>query len=156
MRLSGSAACGPCRASGLALAWLVLAWTAPWLPLAPSLHAEDTAAAAADDEPPPVTLVRPVDGVAVPGGRRGARVGLAWRGSHAPPPISYFVEVLASGPGEVQEVFTGYTRQTELRVRLDGAGRYAWRVVAVSRASARYSVSPWRSFTVEDVPEETR
>ena len=165
MRPSGSAACGSRLVSGLAPAWLVLAWLslAPSLRAlslqAPALHAEDTAAAAVEDEPQPVTLVRPADGAAVPGGGRGTWVGLTWQGSHTPP-IWYFVEVLASAPGETQEVFTGYTRQTELRVRIDGAGRYAWRVVAVNRASARYSVSPWRSFTVEgapdDVPEEPR
>ena len=91
----------------------------------------------------------------MPSGGRGTRVGLAWRGSRAPP-LSYFVEVLATDPGEQREVFTGYTRHTELRVRLDGAGRYAWRVVAVSRASARYNVSPWRSFTIESASEETK
>ena len=154
MRPGGSATCGPRLTSGLALAWLVLAWAVPWLSLAPPLHAQDTAAV--EDEPPPVTLVRPADGAAVPGGRRGTKVGLAWRGSHATPPIWYFVEVLASDSDEKREVFTGYTRQTELRVRLDGAGRYAWRVAAVSRAKARYSVSPWRSFIVEGASEETR
>jgi hypothetical protein len=145
MRQGGPAIWAPRLTSGLVASSLLLACVA----LAPPpLHAQDTTAAV-DDEPPPVTLVRPADGAAVPGSRRGARVGLAWRGPRAPP-LWYFVEVLASGPGEAREVFTGYTRQTELRVRLDGAGRYAWRVVAVSRERARYSVSPWRSFAVED------
>ena len=136
-----------CRfASSLAFAWLFLA---------PSLHAEDTTAAAVGDAPATVTLLRPTDGVSLPSGRRGTRVGLTWQRSHESL-VWYFVEVLASGPGDGREVFSGYTRQAELRVRLDGAGLYEWRVVAVNRASTHYSVSPWRSFTVEGVSEARR
>ncbi len=143
---SGSPSCGWRLASSLVVAWLSLT---------PSLHAQDAAAAAVGDAPAPVSLLRPADGASLPSGRRGTRVGLTWQRSHGSP-IWYFVEVLASGPGETREVFTGYTRQAELRVRLDGTGSYAWRVVAVNRASAHYSVSPWRSFTVEGVSEATR
>ena len=146
MRTDGSASCRPRLVSGLALASLFLV---------PPLHAEDIAAMAVGSEPAPVTLVRPTDKASVPGGRHGTKVGLAWQRSHGSP-IWYFVEVLESDPRAMREVFTGYTRQTALRVRLDGAGAYAWRVVAVNRASAHYSVTPWRSFTVKGVPEETR
>ncbi|MBV9747721.1 MAG: hypothetical protein JO157_02790, partial [Acetobacteraceae bacterium] len=125
------------------------------LVLAPPLHAERATAAAAADAPAPVALRRPADGASVSPGRQGTKVDLTWQRSHGSP-IWYFVEVVASGSGETREVFTGYTRQPDLRVPLDGAGSYAWRVVAVNRASAHYSVSPWRSFTVEDASEATR
>jgi len=121
---------------------------AAWVSLASSLLA--AAAAASDDEPGPASLVRPADGAVMPGrgtggsGAGNATVAFFWHPSRS---VSawYFVEVLALGQADPREVFTGYTRQTELRLRLD-AGQYAWRVLAVSRASARYSVSPWWSF----------
>lgn len=165
------AACGP-RSVGVALA------CAGWLVVAPPLLAED--AAVPDDEPGPVILVRPADGAAVPGGKGGsggggpggggsggtllenalgtgqgnATVALAWRPARSGP-LSYFVEVLALGPDEPREVFTGYTRQSDLRLHLD-AGQYVWRVLAVSRVQARYSVSPWWSFSTDGAPEGGR
>ncbi len=54
--------------------------------------------------------------------------------------------MIALGQDDPTEVFAGYTRQTDLHLRLD-PGQYAWRVLAVDRASARYGVSPWSSFT---------
>ena len=127
---------------------LTLASVAAWLVLAPALRAED--AVVPGEEPEPVILLRPANGTAIPGGGRpGAGIALAWRPSRTQQAL-YFVEVIASGSGEPQEMFTAYTRQTELRVRLDDAGRYAWRVLAVNRASAHYSVSAWWSFTLGD------
>ncbi len=150
MSPSGPASPGPRLAPRLAGALVVAG-----ICLAPPLHAEDTTAAAVGDAPAPVTLLRPANGASLPSGQRGAKVGLAWQRLHELP-IWYFIEVLASGPGDAREVFTGYTRQAQLRVRLDGAGVYEWRVVAVNRTSAHYSVSPWRSFTVEGVSEAKR
>lgn len=145
MRPGGSAARGT-RSTALALvcagAWLLHA--------PPPLLAEN--AATPDDQPEPVILVRPADGAGMPGGDgSGAEVGLAWQPLRLQA-VWYFVEVLALGPGKPREVFTGYTRQTELRLRLDDIGQYAWRVMAVNRSSARYRVSPWRSFTIGGGP----
>lgn len=101
---------------------------------------------AQDGVPGPVTLIHPEDGASVPVSR-GSDIALAWR-PQAPVNLWYFVEVVEVVSGERRDAFTGYTRQTALRVRLDDAGQYAWRVLAVNRASAHYSVSPWSSFTV--------
>lgn len=152
MTRDGHAACGSRHSFGIALA------CAAWLSLAPPVRAED--AAAPDDGPGPVSLIGPVDGAAVPGGKGGAggsgagnvMVAFSWHPSRSAP-VWYFVEVLALGQDESREVFTGYTRQTGLRLRLD-AGQYVWRVLAVSRASARYGVSPWQSFTANGAPPE--
>ena len=125
----------------LGRAALVLGCACPFPTL---LHAQDIAPASA----PAVTLVRPAEGAAVPAGKGGTRIDLAWQ-PLAAAPVSYFVEVVVPGSGEPREVFTGYTNQAELHLRVDDAGRYAWRVLAVNRASAHYSVSPWWSFDVE-------
>ena len=101
---------------------------------------------AQDDVPEPATLVHPADGTSVPTGR-GSGVALAWR-PQGPVDVWYFVEVVELVSGEKKEAFTGYTRQTALRVRLDDAGQYEWRVLAVNRASAHYSASPWSFFTI--------
>lgn len=133
---------------------MALACAAAWLSLAPPLLAED--ALAPDEELGPVALVRPPDGAAAPASRGGAGVSLTWHPSRSAS-VAYFVEVIALSPDEPREVFTGYTRQPELRLRVDEPGQYVWRVLAVSRARARYSVSPWWSFTVEaDALKSTR
>jgi hypothetical protein len=117
---------------------------AAMLPLAPGARtAEQTTQ---DAVPEPATLVYPTDGTSVPAGRENG-VALAWR-PQRPADVWYFVEVVELVSSERKDAFTGYTRQTALRVRLDDAGQYAWRVLAVNRASAHYSVSPWSSFTV--------
>lgn len=146
MKLDGSAGHGSRHVFGVALACTA------WLSLMPPLLAEE--AAVADDEPEPVSLIRPVDGATAPGrggvGEGGAgnvMIAFSWHPSRSAS-VWYFVEVLAVGQDEPREVFTGYTRQTGIRLRLD-AGQYAWRVLAVNRARARYSVSPWWSFTAE-------
>ena len=50
-----------------------------------------------------------------------------------------------------REVFAGLETAQELRVELP-AGRYAWRVTAVSRQDRRYSATPWSVFTVGGAP----
>lgn len=130
---------------------IVVACTA-WLSLSPSVRAEDRPST--DEEPEPVSLSHPADGEVLPAARAAAAVVLSWRPSRAPSPW-YFTEVLTLGRGDPSEVFAGYTRQTELRLRL-GQGKYAWRVITVSRAGARYSASPWRSFSAGGLVEGAR
>lgn len=138
---------GACRGdrsgSGALPCALALALAAV-LSLAPGARTAEQAAQ--DDVPEPVTLVHPADGTSVPAGR-GSGVALAWK-PQRPVDAWYFVEVVELVSGEKKDAFTGYTRQTTLRVRLDDAGQYAWRVLTVNRASAHYSASPWASFTV--------
>ncbi len=105
-------------------------------------------AATLGDAPGAVTLVQPADGATV----AGKSVLLGWQAPAFPAPLRYFVEVLALGPAPPQEVFGGYTAATAVTVPVDGAGRYAWRVLAVSRDPARYTTGAWATFQIGGTP----
>lgn len=115
---------------------------AAYLALAPPVLAENAVSA---DEERAVTLVRPLNGALVSTGRTG-EVTLTWSAPARAGP--YFVEVVALGQDAAREVFAGYTQNGRLRVSLPSAGTYAWRILAVRREGAHYTVSSWRSFTV--------
>jgi Sel1 repeat len=77
-------------------------------------------------------------------------VELVWNAPPQPAPATFFVEVLRVDRHPPHEIFAGYT---DLSAVLTPAtfepGLYAWRVYAVGKATAHYSISEWQFFTIK-------
>ncbi|MBP0446049.1 ATP-binding protein [Roseomonas sp. SSH11] len=100
--------------------------------------------------PEPAILTGPAEGAVIrwDGGARS--LTLSWSVPGEARPDCCFVEVVM--PGEesgLREVFAAYAEAGDRQqIGIDRPGRYAWRVLTVSRASSRYTASAWRHFTV--------
>ncbi|MBO1073847.1 P-loop NTPase family protein [Roseomonas marmotae] len=117
-------------------------------PAAATAPTEDAGQAIA---PAPATLTGPADDAVVLAevARRG--FVLSWRPALE---VRSFVEVVGLEPdGSAREVFAGYSEAADQQaVRLSQPGRYAWRVLSVSREAQRYSASPWHFLQIEASP----
>ena len=59
----------------------------------------------------------------------------------------------AAHRAELPPTYNAYAEAPDQQmVQLSGPGRYAWRVLTVSRAARRYSASPWRQFAIGGAP----
>jgi hypothetical protein len=76
-------------------------------------------------------------------------VDLVWTAPLEPEPVRYFVELRILDPGAPREVWSGFVDVSSLRLPLPpDAARLAWRVTAVARDSASYTVSGWSIFSL--------
>ena len=129
----------------------------------PGAAAEDRDPPAAEEDlPAPVAaaLAYPPEGATLPADAAWRGVVLAWSTPGDNRPGCCFIEVVSLGagtPGEgapgFREAFAAYAEAPDQQmVQLSGPGRYAWRVLTVSRAARRYSASPWRQFAIGGAP----
>ncbi|MFH5925318.1 hypothetical protein [Roseomonas xinghualingensis] len=123
-------------------------------------------AGASDERPPPAEepempapsaaiLSGPHDGAVLSAEAGQQGVTLSWLAPGETEPGCCFVEVVAIGgwEGRPREVFAGYAEAADQQlVRLNRPGRYAWRVLTVSRAARRYTATPWRHFVLGEAP----
>ena len=76
-------------------------------------------------------------------------VDLVWTSSVEPEAVRFFVELRVLNAQESREAWSGFVDVSSLRLPLPpGAENLAWRVTAVARGSADYSVSGWSVFRV--------
>jgi hypothetical protein len=110
-------------------------------------RAEETAAALA---PAPAVLAAPADGAVLPAEAAQRGITLSWQPAASAEPDCCFVEVVRlDDGGPLRAVFAAYAAAPGQQVvQLSRPGRYAWRVLTVSRAAQRYSPSPWRHFVL--------
>jgi hypothetical protein len=109
-------------------------------------RAEETADAPA---PAPAVLAVPADGAVLPSEAAQRGITLSWQPSAAGPGCCFVEVVRLDDGGPLRAVFAAYAAAPgEQLVQLNRPGRYAWRVLAVSRAAQRYSPSPWRHFVL--------
>ncbi|MCG7360040.1 hypothetical protein MHZ93_02070 [Roseomonas sp. ACRSG] len=101
--------------------------------------------------PQAAELAEPANGATLPLEAAQRGVVLSWRAAEAQPGCC-FVEVVPLGDGGgSRAVFAAYAEAADQQaVRLGRPGRYAWRILTVSRAAQRYTASPWRHFVVGD------
>ncbi|TPG59619.1 hypothetical protein EAH89_05085 [Roseomonas nepalensis] len=129
----------------------------------PGAAAEERDASAGEEDlpaPAAASLAYPPEGTTLPADAAWRGVVLAWSTPGDNRPGCCFIEVVSLGagrPGEgvpaFREVFAAYAEAPDQQlVQLAGAGRYAWRVLTVSRAARRYSASPWRHFAIGGAP----
>jgi hypothetical protein len=77
------------------------------------------------------------------------QVDLVWTSSLEPEAVRFFVELRVLDAHASHEIWSGFVDVTSLRLPLPaGAQSLAWRVSAVARGSANYSVSGWSVFSV--------
>jgi len=129
---------------------------------APGAAAEEREPAPPRDQepsPPAAILVNPAEGAALPADAAWRGVVLSWTTPAEPRPGCCFIEVVSLGgtPGDsepgMREAFAAYSEIPDQQsVQLSGPGRYAWRVLTVSRAGRRYAASPWRHFAISGAP----
>jgi hypothetical protein len=109
-------------------------------------RAEETADAPA---PAPAVLVAPADGAVLPAEAAQRGINLSWQQAAARPGCCFVEVVRLDGGGPLRAVFAAYAAGPgQQLVQLNRPGRYAWRVLTVSRAAQRYSLSPWRHFVL--------
>ncbi|HEY8611091.1 MAG TPA: hypothetical protein VIL69_07350 [Roseomonas sp.] len=104
--------------------------------------------------PEPATLSGPPNGAVLSTDAAQRGVALSWRVAGEARPGCCFVEVVAlGGENNGREVFAAYSEAADQQIaRLDRPGRYAWRILTVSRAARRYTASPWRHFVLGEAP----
>lgn len=103
--------------------------------------------------PEPAELAEPADEATLALNMAQRGILLSWRAAEAEPGCC-FVEVVALGRGTTRAVFATYAEAPDQQsVRLSRPGRYAWRILTVSRAAKRYSASPWRHFTIGEAAQ---
>ena len=119
-----------------------------------------------DERPPPAEepempapsaaiLAGPHDNAVLPAEALERGVNLTWLAPGETEPGCCFVEVVAIGgwEGRPREAFAGYAEAADQQlVRLSRPGRYAWRVLTVSRVARRYTATPWRHFVLGEAP----
>jgi len=77
------------------------------------------------------------------------QVDLVWTSSVEPEAVRYFVELRILDASASREAWSGFVDVSSVRLPLPvGAKNLAWRVAAVARGSANYTVSSWSVFTV--------
>jgi hypothetical protein len=77
------------------------------------------------------------------------QVDLVWTSSVEPEAVRYFVELRVLDASASREAWSGLVDVSSVRLPLpSGAKNLAWRVTAVARGSANYTVSGWSVFTV--------
>jgi hypothetical protein len=77
------------------------------------------------------------------------QVDLVWTSSVEPEAVRYFVELCVLDANASREAWSGFVDVSSVRLPLPvGAKNLAWRVTAVARGSANYTVSGWSVFTV--------
>ena len=132
------------------------------LPRPGAIEVELSATDAGPGGPPPQTednetpgpqaaeLAEPADGATLPLEAGQRNVVLSWRAPAEAQPGCCFVEVLPLGDSaDSRAVFAAYAEAADRQsVRLTRPGRYAWRILTVSRAAQRYTASPWRHFVI--------
>ena len=155
---------GPIGAASPRPGTIEVALAAPGAPGAISpaagMAASEEASPQEDAAPPAATLASPPDAGAIPAEAASRGVLLAWVAGAEARPGCCFVEVIALGAGvpaladaAPREAFAAYSEMPEQQlVQLSGPGRYAWRVLNVSRPTRRYTASPWRHFTIGAPP----
>ncbi len=139
------------RNPALAAAWFGLAAAGGLTAAAErvaALHPASPAGAATSASPVPLVPAAPVDGATVRRDDADRAVELVWIAPPQPEPARSYVEVVALGDSNARPTFAGYAPASSLLVRLPGAGRYAWRVYAVSAPSHAYVPSAWQRFTL--------
>jgi len=100
----------------------------------------ETAAPLAAADPAPATLQ-------VANGR--ASLELVWQAPPQPVPVVYDVEIAALDGAGPRDVFSARTDASAILASIPAvAGRYAWRVYAVSAARHSYQAAPWSRFTI--------
>jgi hypothetical protein len=76
-------------------------------------------------------------------------VDLVWTSSVESEAVRFFVELRILDAQASREVWSGFVDVSSLRLPLPpGAQNLAWRVTAVARGSANYTVSSWSVFRV--------
>ena len=77
------------------------------------------------------------------------QVDLVWSSPLEPEAVRFFVELRILEAGASREVWSGFVDVSSVRLPVPaGAQNLAWRVTAVARGSAGYTVSGWSVFTV--------
>jgi hypothetical protein len=77
------------------------------------------------------------------------RVDLVWTSPIEPEAVRFFVELRILGARASREAWSGFVDVSSLRLPLPpGAQTLAWRVTAVARGSANYTISNWSVFKV--------
>ena len=77
------------------------------------------------------------------------QVDLVWTSPLEPEAVRFFVELRILGARNSREVWSGFVDLSSVRLPLPpGAQNLAWRVTAVARGSASYTVSGWSVFTI--------
>ena len=129
---------------------------------APGAAPEEREAPPEDDAPAPLapTPAYPPEGATLPADAGWRGVVLSWSAPIEARPNPVFVEVVSLGAGRAtdpaqgwSEAFAAYAEAPDTQLlQLPGAGRYAWRVLTVSRSSRRYAAGPWHGFAVGGPP----
>ncbi|WP_169742788.1 AAA family ATPase [Muricoccus aerilatus] len=129
---------------------------------APGTPAEEREPPVEDEVPAPLaaTPVYPPEGATLPADAGWRGVVLAWSAPLEARPNPIFVEVVSLGTGRAaessqgwSETFAAYAEAPDAQLlQLSGPGRYAWRVLTVSRSSRRYAAGPWYGFAVGGPP----
>jgi hypothetical protein len=77
------------------------------------------------------------------------QVDLVWTSPIEPEAVRFFVELRALDARASREAWSGFVDVSSLRLPLPpGAQNLAWRVTAVARGSANYTISSWSVFKV--------
>ncbi|WP_198380370.1 AAA family ATPase [Roseomonas sp. KE2513] len=123
---------------------------------------EEREALPQEEAPAPLaaTPVYPPEGAILPPDAGWRGVVLAWSAPLDARPNPFFVEVVSLGTGRAaepaqgwSEAFAAYAEAPDAQLlQLSGPGRYAWRVLTVSRTSRRYAAGPWHGFAVGGPP----
>jgi TPR repeat protein len=77
-------------------------------------------------------------------------VELVWTASAQPEPVRFYVELWDVSHGSPQEIYSGFTESSSVKVSLPGDNRrYAWRVLTVAGGVGRYAASDWVYLSAE-------
>ena len=77
---------------------------------------------------------------------------IVWSAPREPVPVRYFLQVVERTDDGLREMHAEYADATAALIHLDpGAHICFWRVFTVSSGRARYVVSPWTAFSLQDL-----
>ena len=99
----------------------------------------------------PVQAEAPAAGATIDVRRDAPTVELVWAAPAQPVPTTFFVQVMARGPGGAwHEAFTRDLDQSAVLVPLDpGSVSYLWHVYVVAPSSQHYVVGDWSRFELD-------